>query len=108
MEEKTAGQNSKNVSKGDLFKVTLDESMDISRAVALKESLQEALLHIEGVYLEMSQLVRIDAAIIQLLMIFANAASLAEVHLEWDKNSDVFNRAVEGLDVDDYFFQLAA
>ncbi len=91
-----------------LFQVMMSESMDISHAKELKQVLQEALQHKEGIHLDMSNLERIDTAVVQLLMIFSKAAEAEEILVEWDKQSKVFNRAVKILDVEEYFFQAAA
>ncbi|VAW74370.1 hypothetical protein MNBD_GAMMA12-141 [hydrothermal vent metagenome] len=91
-----------------LFQVTMNESMDISKAQELKNQLQEALLQQDGIHLDMSNLERIDTAVIQLLMIFAKTAESKKIPIEWDRQSNVFNRAVRILNVEEYFFQTAA
>jgi len=107
MEEHKISSSEERSESSKLYQVTLSESMDISKAHDLKKKLRKALKHKEGVHIDMSKLERIDAAVVQLLMIFSKTAKSAEVHIEWDESSSVFNRAVTILDVSQYFPQSA-
>ena len=83
--------------------ISLEEAMDISKAHQLKEDLQQLLKDDGNVIVDLSEVERIDTAVMQLLVAFARAAKVAEISVEWKSAPSSFTHAVELLDIKDYF-----
>ena len=77
------------------MQIALEETVNISHVSALKEQLVEAMNGDESVEIDVSQVARVDAAVLQLLAAFALDAQAHEKQLDWGMPSDDFLGAVK-------------
>ena len=87
----------------DSLRITLEDSVTIAQAFELKLELQNALAEAKPVIVELTALDRIDTAVMQLLLVFARAAKVDGIPVEWKGSSKVFGRALDLLGIREEF-----
>ena len=77
------------------LKVTLPDRADVSAALAIRESLLRAQISaIDAVELDASRVVKLDVAVMQLLLAWLKALDAQHVPWRWSGASETFKKVV--------------